>query len=336
MAALANFVKERASRDASASALDADEYALFAEVGRTRRVNAGQWLFRRGDAGDAMYVVSNGGVALDFGDDLVGKTLEPRAFFGELGLLIGDHLRSADAIVTENSELLELGHDEFEVLAKRDPQLLAQFLRRAIMRVVLNEQALIARLRHRNRELQGALDSLRSTTSLLDQTEALARTDELTGLTNRRGFALHLERCIAEGSLAGHVLILLDCDRFKMINDSYGHLAGDRVLQSMANLLRAVAGANDIACRLGGDEFCLLLRDPGREEAARITGYIVESARMLVRTHSQQPQMTTLSIGACMIDGNGGDGRWEHWYSRADKALYRAKRAGGDCIEWQD
>ena len=94
-----------------------------------------------------MYVVSNGGVALDFGDDLVGKTLEPRAFFGELGLLIGDHLRSADAIVTENSELLELGHDEFEVLAKRDPQLLAQFLRRAIMRVVLNEQALIARLR---------------------------------------------------------------------------------------------------------------------------------------------------------------------------------------------
>ncbi len=336
MAALANLVRDRAGGEPGASALDADEYALFAQVGRMRRVNAGQWLFRRGDAGDAMYVVSNGGVALDFGDDLVGKQLEPRAFFGELGLLIGDHLRSADAIVTENSELLELGHDEFEILAKRDPQLLAQFLRRAIMRVVLNEQALIARLRHRNRELQGALDSLRSTTSLLDQSEALARTDELTGLTNRRGFGLHLDRCLAKGSLAGHVLILLDCDHFKGVNDSYGHLAGDRVLQSVANLLRAVAGANDIACRLGGDEFCLLLRGHGREEAARITGYIVESARMLVRTHNQLPQMTTLSIGACMIDGQGDEGRWEHWYARADKALYRAKRAGGDCIEWQD
>ena len=336
MAALASIVNKRTSREANASALDADEYALFAEVGRKLRVNAGQWLFRRGDTGDAMYVVANGGVALDFGDDLVGKQLEPRAFFGELGLLIGDHLRSADAIVTENTELLELGHNEFEVLAKRDPQLLAQFLRRAIMRVVLNEQALIGRLRHRNRELQGALDTLRSTTSLLDQSEALARTDELTGLTNRRGFGLHLDRCIANGSLAGHALILLDCDRFKSINDSYGHLAGDRVLQSVANLLLAVAGANDIACRLGGDEFCLLLRGHARDEAARITGYIVESARMLQRTHNHLPQMTTLSIGACMIDGNGDDGRWEHWYARADKALYRAKRAGGNCIEWLD
>lgn len=336
MAALANIVKERADADASASSLDAGEYALFAEVGRLRRFDAGQWLFRRGDAGDAMYVVSNGSVALDFGDDLVGKQLEPRAYFGELGLLIGDHLRSADAIVTENSELLELGHDEFEVLAKRDPQLLAQFLRRAIMRVVLNEQALIARLRHRNRELQGALDTLRSTTSLLDQTEVLARTDELTGLTNRRGFGLHLDRCIANGSLVGHVLILLDCDRFKTINDNYGHLAGDRVLQSVANLLRAVAGANDIVCRLGGDEFCLLLRGHARDEAARITGYIAESARMLQRMHNQLPQMTTLSIGACMIEGNDDGGRWEYWYARADKALYRAKRAGGDCIEWLD
>ena len=319
--------------DTSASALQADEYALFAQVARSCPVEAGQRLFRRGDHGAAMYVVANGAVELDFGDDLVGKRLGARAFFGELGLLIGDHARSADAVVAETGELLELGRDEFEQLAQRDPALLSQFLRRAIMRVVLNEQALIARLRRRNKDLEEALDALRSTTHRLDQSEALTRTDELTGLTNRRGFAAHVEQRQHNGGLDGHVLVLVDCDRFKSINDTYGHLAGDRVLQSVANLLRAVAGADDIVCRLGGDEFCLLLRGHSRDEAERIAGYLSDSARMLERMHSRPPQMTTLSIGACMVAGDAGPG-WENWYAKADDALYRAKRNGGDSVEW--
>jgi diguanylate cyclase (GGDEF)-like protein len=333
VAALAHIVGAREGEDIGASALNADEYALFAQVGRACRVEAGQRLFQRGDSGTAMYVVSNGAIDLDFGDDLVGKRLGSRAFFGELGLLIGDHARSADATVAEDAELLELGRDEFEALAQRDPHLLAQFLRRAIMRVVMNEQALIGRLRRRNQQLQEALDNLRSTTHQLDRTEALTRTDELTGLTNRRGFVLELEQRQREGGLAGHVLILVDCDRFKSINDTHGHLTGDRVLQSVANLLRAVAGADDIACRLGGDEFCLLLRGHDREAAARITGYIADSARMLERMHNWPPQMTSLSIGACMIGDEGN--QWEYWYAQADDALYRAKRQGGDCVEWQ-
>lgn len=333
VAALARMQDAHANGDASASALHPDEYALFAQVATPRPVEAGQRLFRRGDAGAVMYVVAGGAVHLDFGDDLVGKRLGPRAFFGELGLLIGDHARSADAIVAEAGELLELGREEFEALARRDPVLLAQFLRRAIMRVVFNEQALIARLRRRNKELEEALEALRSTTHRLDQTEALTRTDELTGLTNRRGFAAHIEQRYAGGGLEGHTLILVDCDRFKSINDTYGHLAGDRVLQSVANLLRAVAGADDIVCRMGGDEFCLLLRGHTRDEAERIAGYIADSARMLERMHNRPPQMTSLSIGACMID-HAPEGGWDHWYAQADDALYRAKRQGGDRVEW--
>ncbi len=328
-------VDARVDADAEASALRPDEYALFAQVGRPCRIEAGQRLFRRGDAGAAMYVVTGGAIELDFGDDLVGKRLGMHAFFGELGLLIGNHARSADAVATEDGELLELGREEFELLAQRDPHLLAQFLRRAIMRVVLNEQALIARLRRRNQELQEALDALRSTTHRLDQTEALTRTDELTGLTNRRGFVAHVEQRQQEGGLDGHVLILVDCDRFKSINDTYGHLAGDRVLQSVSNLLRAVAGAEDIVCRLGGDEFCLLLQGHARDEAERIAGYIADSARMLERMHSKPPQMATLSIGACMIE-RALEGDWDRWYARADEALYRAKRQGGDRVEWMD
>jgi len=322
-----------ASGDPHSPALTAAEYALFVQVARTRRLDAGQRLFRRGDLGTAMFVIASGAVDLDFGDDLVGKRLGAREFFGELGLLIGDHARSADATMAEAGMLLELGRAEFDALAARDPQLLTHFLRRAIMRVVFNEQALIARLRRRNQELQSTLDTLRATAHRLNQTEALTRTDELTGLTNRRGFGAHIEQRLHNSTLAGMSLILIDCDRFKQVNDAHGHLAGDRLLQSVANLLRAVAGPEDIACRLGGDEFCLLLQGQGRDDAARIAGYIIDSARILQRMHNKPPQMTTLSVGACII-GTGQD--WEHWYTQADTALYRAKRLGGDRVEWQD
>lgn len=319
--------------DPGNAALTANEYALFSQVARSRVVEAGDFLFRRGDLGTTMYVIARGVVGLDFGDDLVGKRLGAHEFFGELGLLIGDHGRCADAVVSEHGVVLELGRAEFDALSARDPQLLAQFLRRAIMRVVFNEQSLIARLRRRNQQLQAALDTLRATAHQLNKTEELTRTDELTGLTNRRGFGTHIEQRRRNGALAGLTLMLIDCDRFKRVNDMHGHLAGDRVLQSVANLMRAVAGPDDIACRLGGDEFCLLLQGHSREELERMADYLLGSARALLQMHSKPPQMTTLSVGACTL-GAGHD--WDHWYTQTDTALYRAKRLGGDRVEWQD
>ena len=317
----------------ASSALVASEFALFAQVAKPRRIDAGTVLFRRGDLGTSMFVIAEGAVELDFGEDLLHKRLGTHEFFGELGLLIGDHARSADATAATDSVLLELGRQEFDLLANRDAKVLAHFLRRAITRVVDNEQGLIARVHRRNQELQTALESLRTTTQKLNHTEALSRIDELTALTNRRGFSLHVEQRRKKGGLAGCSLMLVDCDRFKGINDDHGHLAGDRVLQGVANLIRAVAGPDDMACRLGGDEFCLLLRGQSRDDVTRIAGYIVESARMLQRMHSTPPQMTTLSVGACMI---GEDGDWESWYGQADSALYRAKRLGGNRVEWPD
>ena len=319
--------------DGNTSALTLAEYALFTQVANPRRVEAGQRLFHRGDLGTSMYVVAHGVIELDFGDDLVGKRLVSREFFGELGLLIGDHARSAGATVVEDGVVLELGRSEFDSLAQRDPQMLAHFLRRAIMRVVFNEQALTARLRRRNQELQTALDTLRATAHRLSQTEVLTRTDELTGLLNRRGFSTHIDQRRRNSSLGGLALVLIDCDRFKDVNDAHGHLAGDRVLQGVANLLRAVAGPDDVACRRGGDEFCLLVHGQGREELERMGDYMLGSARMLQRMHNKPPQMTTLSIGACLISD---DGKWEDWYTKADTALYRSKRLGGNRVEWQD
>jgi diguanylate cyclase (GGDEF)-like protein len=320
-------------REAGVAALTPEEFALFAQIGRARAVEPGERLFRRGDLGTTMYVISQGEVDLDFGDDLTAKRLGPREFFGELGLLIGDHARSADATVASHGLLVELRRDEFEPLAERDPTLLAHFLRRAIMRVVLNEQTLIGRLRRRNVELQSAFDSLRATAHRLNQTEELTRTDELTGLTNRRGFQAHLADRHRNGALAHRGLLLIDCDHFKAINDMHGHLAGDRVLQGVANILRSASGPDDLACRIGGDEFCMLVRADTPADLLRIANFIVGTAHALDELKTQPPQIATLSIGATLVTP---DGQWDDWYGSADAALYRAKRAGGNRVEWQD
>lgn len=316
--------------------LSADEFELFARMGRLRTVAAGDVLFRRGDSGTTMYVIARGEVELDFGDDLQTKRLGPNEFFGELGLLIGDHARSADAIAACEGQLIELRHEEFERLVDHDPVTVSFFLRRAITRVVLNEQGLIRRLRRRNHDLQAALDNLHATTHQLNQTEELVRTDELTGLYNRRGLMLHMKECRDIGIHSGLGLVLVDCDRFKQVNDDHGHLAGDRVLQSVASILRAVAGPEDLACRLGGDEFCLVVASGSREEVMRVAEYVTRTARDLLAMGSDQagpPIICPLSVGACLVEA---DADWNAWYAQADAALYRAKRLGGARVEWQD
>ena len=316
--------------------LSADEFELFARMGRLRPVVAGEVLFRRGDAGAVMYVIARGEIDLDFGDDLQVKRLGPNEFFGELGLLIGDHARSADATAACDGQLIELRHDEFERLVEHDPATVSFFLRRAIMRVVYNEQGLIRRLRRRNHDLQAALDNLHATTHQLNQTEELVRTDELTGLYNRRGLMLHMQECRDIGMTSALGLVLVDCDRFKQVNDQHGHLIGDRVLQSVASILRAVVGPEDLACRLGGDEFCLVIASGQREDVLRVAGYVARTARDLLALGDDAagpPIICPLSVGACLVEA---DADWNAWYAQADAALYRAKRLGGGRVEWQD
>jgi diguanylate cyclase (GGDEF)-like protein len=316
-----------------AASLTEEECALFAQVGQLRRIDAGERLFRRGDLGTAMYVILQGAVDLDFGDDLTTKRLGPGEFFGELGLLIGDHARSADATAAGDAQVVELRHEAFQALVDRDPALVSHFLRRAIMRVVLNEQNLIGRLRRRNLDLQTALDTLRATAHRLNQTEELTRTDELTGLCNRRGFVAHLQQRRRTDTPHNRGLLLVDCDRFKQINDEHGHLVGDRVLQGVANILRSAAGPDDVACRLGGDEFCLLVQAHDAAEVLRVAEFVLTTAHALHQMQAATPQIATLSIGACLI---APEQDWDDWYALADAALYRAKRLGGNRVEWQD
>ena len=94
------------------------EVALFARFARACKLRAGRWLFQRGHRGERMYVILEGQIELDFGEDLVIKTLGQHEFFGELGLLVGDHLRSASARALVDCDVLELGPADFHRLVE--------------------------------------------------------------------------------------------------------------------------------------------------------------------------------------------------------------------------
>jgi len=312
--------------------LSEQECALFARCGSLRSFAAGGEIFTRGVRGDSLFVVLEGEVDLDFGDDVQGKRLGPREFFGELGMLIDSHARSAAAIAASDCRLLELKGRDLQALIEHEPATVSRFMHRAIVRVVSSEQDLIHRLRGRNAELQSALDDLRVTAHRLNQSEELNRTDELTSLGNRRGLTAFLDRMGGADGLHGYGLMLIDCDRFKAVNDEYGHLIGDRVLQSVANILRSLPGENDFAGRLGGDEFCLIMH-AAPEDLLRYANFVVGTAQSLRMTQHSPPLITTLSVGAYLVDPAGD---WDDWYVCADAALYRAKRVGGNRVEWQD
>ena len=159
--------------------------------------------------------------------------------------------------------------------------------------------------------------------------DALGRTDELTGLANRRqGFAFaeaELERFRRTGRPA--VLVVLDIDHFKDVNDRHGHPAGDAVLRSLAHVLREACRTADVVARYGGDEFLLILPDlqlPGVEVVAeRIR------QRLATLTVAEAPgARCTVSIGAA--EANAGTSDIDDWIQQADAALYRAKGAGRD------
>ena len=157
--------------------------------------------------------------------------------------------------------------------------------------------------------------------------EELTRTDGLTRLLNRQHW---LE--VAEGELQRHrrtgrpaVLLMLDVDRFKDINDRHGHPVGDEVLCGVAQVLRACARAIDTPARFGGDEFGIVLPETdlrGAEEAAQRIRERLE-ALTFERAPSLRP---TISLGAAEASADLRD--VDAWIKQADDALYRAKAAG--------
>ncbi len=158
----------------------------------------------------------------------------------------------------------------------------------------------------------------------------LARTDALTGLANRRSFDEQLGIEIARGDRYRRscALLALDVDHFKRVNDTDGHQAGDAVLKSLAALLRGRARAGtDVAARVGGEEFAMLLPETGREGALGMAKRIREDLeRSAIRIAEGTTIGVTVSIGVCCYPEHAGSA--DALMRNADQALYAAKRLG--------
>jgi len=308
--------------------LSDDECGLFERVGQRRELRPGEVIFRRGELGRSMFIVESGQIQLEFGDGMPDKMIGAREFFGELVLFIGSHTRVANAVAATPTTLRIVDQETFEKLIASEPRTLAQFMRRSFSYLVSSEQQLIQSLKRRNEDLMVTLDSLRQTRTQLSTAQRLVQTDELTGLCNRRGLYMFLER-LEEYRLPGTVLALalVDLDRFKQINDHCGHLVGDQVLRAIAEEVQNAASSTDLPCRLGGDEFALLMQVTGEEELCARATQIVTAVHSLRFPGRKEGLSVSVSVGASLCT-DGAD--WAIWYSDADTALYEAKGKGGD------
>ncbi|MDD4905290.1 MAG: diguanylate cyclase [Methylobacter tundripaludum] len=167
------------------------------------------------------------------------------------------------------------------------------------------------------------------------QLQKLASTDPLTGLFNRRVFLEKLELERAKVARLPHysaVLLMLDLDFFKRVNDAYGHATGDIVLKVFAEIVRNTSRAIDIAARLGGEEFAILLSGADKNDALIMAERLREQVAKTVIDHDAGPVQITVSIGAATLSGDDMNG--EAVLHRADVALYEAKDRGRNQTCW--
>jgi two-component system cell cycle response regulator len=166
------------------------------------------------------------------------------------------------------------------------------------------------------------------------QTIELAVTDGLTGLHNRRYLDNHLKLLIDRATARGRALsvCITDIDRFKLVNDTYGHDAGDVVLREFASRVRSAVRGADLACRYGGEEFVLVMPDTTPEMAAGVAERlraIVESEPFRIPGTDVALSVTaSLGIAAMLPGGDTPDALLK----RADNALYEAKRSGRNRV----
>lgn len=162
--------------------------------------------------------------------------------------------------------------------------------------------------------------------------EELASLDALTGLMNRRHFmktgATEMERCHRHGLPL--TLLMVDIDHFKQINDQHGHAVGDQVIADVARLCKGLHRGEDVAARLGGEEFAILLTDTTLHDASACAERLRAAVEALPGQAAHAYRCVTVSIGACeRMQGETLD----TLLKRADMALYAAKNTGRNRVE---
>lgn len=205
-----------------------------------------------------------------------------------------------------------------------------------LLTIILSGAVVLRQVRINIRN-QTELTHLRDELTSINHTlQAMAMIDGLTGLANRRQFDIFLRDSLQRSTRSGKPvsLIMLDIDFFKQYNDTYGHVAGDKCLESVSGALRGLSlRGTDMVSRYGGEEFALILPETAASDALSIAWRAVEAVRAQRLPHltSTLPAQTvTISAGCATMTGSGSDADVQRLKQWADAALYAAKRTGRD------
>ncbi len=155
--------------------------------------------------------------------------------------------------------------------------------------------------------------------------EAKTQTDSGSGLYNKQATELSVRQCIKEETDTGHAMIIMDIDNFKAINDSRGHLFGDKVIEDLASILIHQFRATDILGRIGGDEFMLFIKDIPDELFVADKIKTIHNTMMIMHKIS-------ISSGIAIYPKDGTS--YLELYENADRAMYFAKKDSGECMEF--
>lgn len=176
------------------------------------------------------------------------------------------------------------------------------------------------------------------TTSLQAQNQVLlaqANTDSLTGLGNRAAFDHYLAAQFKLAQQTGKplALLLLDLDKFKSINDTYGHPSGDAVLNAVGKVLTAAARNGGLACRYGGEEMALILPGSARAQATTMAEIVRKAISAKPVVFNNKAIAVTTSIGVALFEAEGNFREVAHLIKAADLSVYAAKHAGRNCVK---
>jgi len=305
------------------SPLDSDELSRILPSFTVIDEEAEQTLFREGDEGNEMYIVVSGSVAttvsLPDGTRFEIATFGPGDFFGEMSVF-EQAPRSATCTTREHSRLLSLHERDFFTFLTQHSQSAIKIMYR-----MLNITA--GRLMNTGQFLSDMVQ-------WGEGARKRAITDEMTGLFNRRFLddSIEVQFRRAENEGRPMTVVMVDLDRFREINEAYGHNAGDEVILAVAPVFKRIMKPTDILARYGGDEFTFVLPDTDTEEGLIRARAICEEVRSLPVLEKWNGKLTriTTSQGLATYPRHAKD--LKTLRERADQALYQAKEQGRDRV----
>jgi two-component system cell cycle response regulator len=209
--------------------------------------------------------------------------------------------------------------------------------------LVVEKNLLVDKIKRENeqlrQELERALQDVCDKNAQLERSlrrvEEMAATDPLTGLYNRRHFGKVLDQLFAEAQRYGKDMscVMIDLDKYKQLNDSYGHQVGDELLILAGKVISANMRRMDVAARYGGDEFVLLLPQASAADAQNVAQRIGQQYKPASAALLSRPEGVSMSIGIGSLAGSK-PAHADQLVALADAALYRSKEAGRDRISF--